>query len=115
MDLSKLTPAPWEADGYHGEDGWDVGVEDSDGVSLRQLGTGFRKDDAEFIALARNAFDVMLRRGWTATLIDTQDGPRTAWHVDVGIRGQRTASFDNPFVALVEADEWYKANVEKGG
>ena len=110
MDLSKLTPAPWEADGYHGEDGWDVGVEDSDGVSLRPLGTGFRKDDAEFIALARNAFDVMVRRGWTATLIDTQ-----CWRVDVGIRGQRSASFDDPFTALVDADEWYREHVEKGG
>ena len=120
IDLGKLTPAPWEwwtSNSFRrltGGDGKDGGV--LSGVIQPSdhhpdiLGGG---TDMEFIVLARAAFDVMMRRGWTANRIDTQDGPQTAWHVDVGIRGQRTTSWPDPFTALCDADEWYKANVEE--
>ena len=112
FDPSKLTPEPWEVDGT----GWvlagdDPIVEcfDHKGLSLLRV--------AEFIALARNAFDVMMRRGWSAE----RNAGGTAWAVKnaqscnyVGhIPGKYVPQWPDPFTALVAADEWYKANVEK--
>lgn len=73
-------------------------------------------NEAEFIALAGRAFDVMMRRGWGVAhfpckrnkvgvwmAIECQDGP---------IIENVSTGWPDPFTALVEADRWYKENVE---
>src|SRR3990167_1977561 len=79
--------------------------------------------DLEFIALARNAFDVMLRRGWSPVAsplenegwrVDMNDGTYFAYDADRN-GAQHPAQWPDPFTALVEADAWWEANVEKGG
>lgn len=78
----------------------------------------------EFIALARNAFDVMMRRKtWIVRLMPSH-ADRDSWVVLWGLASgpgpfkeyQAWAyerNHDNPFTALVEADKWYRENVEK--
>lgn len=132
MDLSKLTPAPWyvedsrtgsdmfiyEGDIDHGA--MILSGEDRD-FSIPVIAVSFEEgrfkeepEDLEFIALARNAFDVMMRRGWTARMVTFADG----WGV-CDSHGSPPANFpgalfifDDPFTALVEADKWYRENVE---
>ena len=79
------------------------------------------KADAAFIALARNAFDVMMRRGWYPVFSPEHN----RWTVCTQglwnrMSGELALSFrdathfcGNPFAALVEADKWYAENVEK--
>ena len=108
IDLKKLTPAPWQAQG----EGICCGLYAEPGHMLI-----FDPDstwaDASFIALARNAFDVMLRRGWYAYPPSSQ---QVGWGVDA--RPQALPmdlcklSWPDPFTALVEAEKWYVANVE---
>lgn len=81
FDLSKLTPAPWEASPSYiqitGPDGAFVVVaEDGQGV--------IEQADKDFIALARNAFDVMRRHDPEKALL---------W--------------------LLDTERWYQENVEK--
>lgn len=131
MDLEKLTPAPWRMKRRYSngceivprihcepskdrECGWIA-----DCVGAPYLGYESTLVNAEFIALARNAFDVMMRRGWWAKF-DLQlklwklssmlgaEPPRGIWAKWITCN-----LFPDPFTALVEADAWYKANVEK--
>ena len=105
IDWNDLSPAPWDACGspamliYDGENK-EIHMNERDGG-------GFVKDaDLAFAALARNAFDVMMRRGccvyscddddgqwWEVTFWDKKDQPPGERHLD-------------PFTALVEADKW---------
>lgn len=93
IDLSKLTPAPW--------------------TSTADNGTNAA--NAAFVALARNAFDVMMRRGWGVTPA-YEKPPYDEFCVqdsaDQQIRGLIAKTWPDPFTALVEADKWYKENVE---
>ena len=71
--------------------------------------------DLGFVALARNAFDVMMRRGWCAI---PWEGGWTVWAKEFDNADWREGRVgvqvrSDPFTALVEADKWYKANVEK--
>ena len=124
MDLSKLTPAPWIVDVpgcvCHR-------FKEGGARTIAIPGNGYNPwpqdvADAEFIALARNAFDVIMRRGWWA-IKDIHDtffvkGPcekSTLSHLmtphpkdDWG----NPSRFPDPFTALVEADKWYRENVE---
>lgn len=65
--------------------------------------------------LAKRALDVMMRRGWGVQPVDISD---MWWRaMKHGLEGdlvpvQFTPVWPNPFTALVEADAWYKANVE---
>jgi hypothetical protein len=112
MNLEKLTPAPWFAHGSQVLSGsplkWDAIICEhakADGA------------DAAFIALARNAFDVMMRRGWGVT-----KSPLGGWYVNADLETcvkfakflgpPHTEPSPDPFTALVAADEWYAANVE---
>jgi hypothetical protein len=110
MDLSKLTPAPWHA--VQDDIGWLVRCE---------------WDDAEFIALARNAFDVMMRRGWVA--VRSNSLKTNPWFVQDENReqlrvlgpedddGDETWLYPDwaadPFTALVEAHQWYQDHMSK--
>jgi hypothetical protein len=89
-----------------------------------------RQSDAEFAARARNAFDVMVRRGWYAERFSLLGGG-FAWRIPMDVANDMVRQhganacdfkswaslrkFDDPFAALVEADKWYRDNVEKGG
>ncbi len=96
MDVTKLSPAPWFA----------YGKQLCSGNVLAEFES---ETDAIAAALARNALDVLLRRGDTFLLCRTDDG--RCWMVD-GPNGWITGSWSNPFTALVEADKKYAANVE---
>ena len=86
---------------------------------------GHNEDEAEFIALARNAFDVLMRTDFA--VIKTGEGEfsvqrnggvmGTIW---IGITGQNWREFKgerltwpDPFTAVVEAEKWYNENVEQ--
>lgn len=149
VDFSKLTPAPWiardsrhERSDYclHGSDelyglkpnevGWDIlgdGPEDEPteghAVVYGIAGDGTiipERADLEFIALSRNAFDVMMRRGWTA--IPMRRGDELWWSVRLKdgsdmdlkfiVNSPSRGLFSDPFTALVEADKWYRENAK---
>ncbi len=98
IDLSKLTPAPWMDDSG---DVLDSGCESLLGGWDDGSGWFHNWPDAAFIALARNAFDVMMRRRMYA--LPDADGK---WIV---LKGQDWFRNDCPFTALVEADKWLTA------
>lgn len=103
IDLTKLSPAPWEAIVVDSEDG-SYDIEDPRHV---EVGNVNGKTDAEFIALARNAFDVQVRRGWFA-VPKYFNRPGTFWIVRTSIPNCAIEwkEWPDPFTALVEADRW---------
>ncbi len=121
IDLSKLTPAPWEADESHLVHGRSGTLRETPGFA--KFESDNRNEDAAFCALARNAFDVMMRRGWYACR-DGFDGESfVGWIVCsrptkshcpnvMGRHKGPISSWPDPFTALVEADKWYQENVE---
>ena len=133
MDLSRLSPAPWfvgkNRDAHtvrslvdmEGEE--PVGKSDSFTVANCWSGTHATRlklsvANAEFIALARNAFHIMMRRLWhpvcmNVSLPENNYVGRNKWTVaGIGLIPSEAAWFDDPFTALVEADKWYAANKE---
>ncbi len=109
MDLSKLSPAPWHNVGHE----LFFGHMDNPRSHHQQI---WSEPDTEFIALARNAFDVMMRRGWYS-----YKDEKGKWFVSftgyTGPQSLRVFSFSedgfaDPFTALVEADRWYRENIE---
>ena len=63
--------------------------------------------------VAQRAFDVMMRRGWEVRR-ESRGWivPNYAQHWYVPMSTQES-HWPDPFTALVMADEWFKANVEK--
>ena len=131
MDLSKLAGEPWEVCGssipkvfehcflpliygpYMGGQLMVAKVGTNDVKRTPELAQKFLVD-AEFIALARNAFGVMMRRGWWA--VKVRSG---GWIVADGHYGwvgtkvdDVLVEYSDPFTALVEAEKWYKEQVE---
>ena len=118
IDLEKLTPAPLHAGGAAGY--YDYATFSAESGLV---GCFLKRNEADFHALARNAFDVMMRRRWAAT----PWSPNEKWGLDPEIfSDNRTEAntqkfidwiyrnvFDDPFTALVEADRWYRENVEQ--
>lgn len=96
MDVSKLTPAPWFIGGKLYLNRYPRAVEAV-------------PTDYEFVNLARNAFDVMLRRHWHA---EYEPVSRTWIVSEFDWLAAPQLSWPDPFTALVEADKWYSANVE---
>lgn len=132
IDLTKLTPAPWQV--RRRNDEFDFGVVSrvvEGGVhmfAVCRTGNNNRTSsnkrdvedtDAEFIALARNAFDVMTRRLWrpvvmSVCLEENNWVSRNKWCVGgIGLKPPDQPFYDDPFTALVEADKWYRENIEK--
>jgi hypothetical protein len=135
LDLTKLTPAPWRwVKEWEDEDGLHWGIDhptyhESCVWPLVLLATDDHhagNTDMAFIALARNAFDVMMRRGWwpvpcratsewwvaQGRLGSDSPIPFDDRQAQVG-KGCPTLAWPDPFTALVEADRWYAENVEK--
>lgn len=134
MNAEGLGNAPWrwENDGPRPDyyEGPLLILKNGDGKELcdfgRELeyypmaGTEPSAEVRNFIILARNAWDVMVRRGWGVHRRHPE-----GWVVS-GMLGECHLSdahlafaewvsmtiFQDPFTALVEADRWYKENVE---
>lgn len=116
IDLTKLTPAPW----FVNE--WDrlvVSKERSiiDELRVADAGSNAPKTDMEFIAMARNAFGIMMRRGWISKLdchgkwiVSNKEMAEAT--VDIPDDEYPNRFCDNPFTALVESDKWYREHVE---
>ena len=112
IDLNKLTPAPWTPHRY---------MQPASGNRYALLDPSCQsycdsKTDMEFAALARNAFDVMMRRGWMPRRYrDGTFGVQNEfgdWPIELtGWKPKH--QFSDPFTALVEADCWYTEHVEK--
>ena len=110
FDLSKLTPAPWI-----------VTVVDQAGQRFIKRPSGHLllmaefDDNSEdvaaldFAALARNAFDVMMRRGWG--VVKGVDGWFPALPITGELYALRKMRWPDPFTALVEADAWWEKNI----
>ncbi len=123
MDIGRLTPAPWvTGKNLHplSENFMQPAVAmigSSKAIAVFPLGDSddVECDDAEFTALARNAFDVMMRRGWYAIPVcdcwEAVAGAKERHWLWIGGAGARPIAKD-PFTALVEADKWYKEHVE---
>lgn len=134
IDLTKLTPAPWRSERRYSNEceivprihsarskdrecGWVADL-----VGAPYLGYESTLVNAEFIALARNAFDVMMRRGWYPAKVNWHAEGVNCWGVvqpSLGnnrMMGTLTSTepylWPDPFTALVEADKWYRENVE---
>lgn len=116
LDLTKLSPAPWFADPRDRlviDAGRSVLTTE---VELAAGGSNRPTVDMAFVALARNAFDVQLRRGWGVMPCRSVAG----WWVCKDSEGTPFRDdcprlyWPDPFTALVEADKWYRENAEKG-
>jgi hypothetical protein len=113
INLEKLSAAPWVAWQTQptGSSTWD-GKMAIAGLPILTVDRApvFREVDAQFIALARNAFAVLMNRGWHPRRFE--DGK---WGVyGDNLLGVCADLADDPFTALVQADAWYRENVEKG-
>lgn len=115
IDLTHLDPAPWQA--IPGDGGG--AVTDAEGFAIllpAAGGTNVRQAEAAlaFAALARNAYDVIIRRNWLPQkrvsgqwMVEDERG-NLLYRED----GSRIIA-DCPFAALVEADRYFAENVEK--
>lgn len=120
MDMSKLTPAPWHVTGEK----WDrhVAHEGDRFPLLKPENQEIPECTAalEFAAIARNAFDILMRRRWFPCprvltggwVVDDGEGGWLYRRADHGGDGSVIHAAD-PFTALVNADKWYKENVER--
>ena len=131
IDLSKLTPAAWWVENENGDlgsDGSELPVnvlvgDQEDRVCQCNVGECEPVTNAAFIALARNAFDVAMRRGWGFTGINGHYwpiDPQEFHHVLIEFRGHFAGlslpDWPDPFTALTEADKWMEEReVAKGG
>ena len=127
IDLSKLTPAPWRIDEFSDNETTAICGPGSDdhvciiqhGDELAQGPSPTEEVNAEFIALARNALDVQMRREW----FSVPDGFTGRWKVATNLQAYKipmelwqawedVIRADNPFTALVHADKWYAEHIE---
>jgi hypothetical protein len=114
MDLTKLPPAPWKVE-CDRDGGHYIPHHGRFPMLLPECEVEADLAALYFAALARNAFDVMMRRGWNSSVdvqgkwfvVDRHNRP--VHHADEHGNPVRLA---DPFTALVEADKWYVENVE---
>lgn len=127
MDLSKLTPAPWRTEDAGPDHRRTIVVADCNEaplgfVAVAECASGVADNpaDAAFIALSRNAFDIMMRRKWSPLKspvegqgwrVDTNDGEYFST-MSVLASYREPDHWPDPFTALVEADRWHVENVE---
>jgi hypothetical protein len=115
VDLTKLAAAPWIVHQCSHDDA-DPGecfvkfTDPRDDLSTDS--TMMDRDHCEFIALARNAFDVMMRRGWSVQRYVGSGPENGMWFVDMKERAVWLPCWPDPFTALVEADKSYTEHVE---
>lgn len=133
IDLMKLEEAPWFVDRPATNDGlYTVRTAYINGF-CKTLADNVWVDFAQFAALARNAFDVMMRRklffhGTCCERVHWQlhyCGVSKKWRITglTAVEQVGESSFqgkigfveaNDPFTALVEADKWYREHIEGG-
>lgn len=126
IDLERLTPAPWwvlvEDDHIAERDSIPIANvligDQEDRVCQLNVGECEPKVNAEFIALARNAFDVSAKRGWGYRLDVIQEHHSYRSWVVIGPLSERVplehkTDRSNPLLALVKAEKWFVANIEQ--
>jgi hypothetical protein len=115
--LDELALAPWHVEDHADSDHFPGLVRvymkrSGDDPSPWVADVGLSRSNAEFIALARNAFDVMMRRGWSPErmgdtwVVNDEDGRMFNYQSEELMR------WPDPYTALVEADAWYKEHIE---
>lgn len=113
VNLKKLTPEPWiDKKSVHGNKYRYIHFKGSSTEEYTTL--ELKPTDARFIALARKAFGIMMRRGWQTYPLE--DGWWEVANGDGKWWGEvlpPILAWSNPFTALVEADKWYVKNVER--
>lgn len=123
IDLSKLTPAPWTQDQdwptnriYHNcvavvDAIMDDGTDPSPFLEIKET-------DRDFIILARNAFDVMMRRGWWSCMWYPEPGYMiTVGSCDGNMKFHNwllheQKAHEDPFTPWIVAEAWYVGHVE---
>ena len=123
MDISKASPAPW---GVHdgGGGGQVICAVRSDGMCqpiFKRIRLDSDTTDSINVILGRNALDVMMRRLWWPAHFPF--GWQVHWNkddfngkgADELLNWSMQQKFTHPFIALIEADKWYKENVEERG
>ncbi len=128
IDLTKLSPAPWEPD-Y--EDGTIEGIlmmaHHANINTAVRLGEDYSRTNLAFVALARNAFDIMTRRMWFPRFVGTVDGQQQwmaySWvalknvcEIAADFRATECVRhwlYPDPYTAIVETEKWYCENVEE--
>ena len=101
IDLSKLPPAPWRSN-KDSEDFLYVADANGKTIGMPEFDTEEGKAFADFAALARNAYAIMLSRGWTA--MHHPNGGWEAVDADLGVPviDSLPSGFPGPFEAIVE-------------
>jgi hypothetical protein len=135
IDLSKLSPAPWQARCLEPHT---VQINGKPFVApphvarvyydehrrrvTEMLLDGKHAVDLEFAALARNAFAVQMETGWYAVRIDSGNDvgkwmlARTFWaYTNAFAAWCQEHVFADPLTAIVETRKWYVENIEKKG
>lgn len=99
-NFNKMTPAPWSTDGIRL---WGRSQE----VQQPLIGQLYNMNDLSGVCDLRNALDVQIRRKWWAKW----DGSR--WIVcDIFGTCHWFESAQNPAIAILEADAYYKMHVD---
>jgi hypothetical protein len=138
IDLTKLISAPWfvnyseETDDYgNGPAGLAIGPHEEDFADTFMFSQNFSAAEGtpeeletafEFVVLARDAFDVMLRRGWHCgkhrwdrqwtVYAGDEKVVRTGMYCKTSEEYCRPFLGDDPFSPLIEADKWHRENAE---
>jgi hypothetical protein len=103
--MENLTPAPWTCEYFEVHDQYDVSSGPVNDASERfSILETLKKSDAEFIALARDAFDVMIKRGWNP--IKLPQGEWVVREMNNSQHSRGSEGWSDPFTALVEADKY---------
>ena len=110
FDHAKLTPAPWTCTTSCLGPKWGFDVPELEEANYRdsRFGNGA---DAEFIALARNAFDVLMRRRWAPIVSSVRNGKVAGWSILDYANNEVIESHDgdhwpDPYTAIVKADKF---------
>ena len=103
IDLEKLSPAPWD------KVAGDIFSTSVPGGVLVLSDAGLTPTDEEFIVLARNAFDVMMRRGWYMSSDEDRWylSGRRCMELPTAFLSRKATPFDAA-ENMVEADRWMK-------
>lgn len=108
--MTSRGPAPW-FNWSHGAEG-DFGLycgDPEDASEIFDLLERREPVDLEFAALARNALDIMVRRGWGTEAVSTSEHLPIVWRFVATLpKGEPVNGvvYDDPFTALVEAEKW---------
>ncbi len=119
MKAEMLTPGEWFAndDNEVWSDVGDIHALVADFKRESTISRGNPQADSAFLVRAKKAHDVMLRRGWmpsrneSGSMWSIQDCWGD-WPLELAGFSRAGGCWSDPFIALVEADKWYAANVE---